>query len=161
MFGPEQELKDRDLINSLQIDYQIFNGSLLWKPESILKDDGTPYKVFTPFYRKGCVKFGETPREPLPKAKLKFFHANKKSSLDELNLLPLHSWKNKIESKWDMGEESAMKRLDDFLGSGIQNYKEGRNYPSKRFVSRLSPHLHFGEISPNQIWFKTRSMRDN
>ena len=107
------------------------------------------------------MKFGETPREPLPKAKLNFFHANKKSSLDELNLLPLHSWKNKIESKWDMGEESAMKRLDDFLGSGIQNYKEGRNYPSKRFVSRLSPHLHFGEISPNQIWFKTRAMGDN
>ena len=161
VFEPEQELKDRDLINSLQIDYQIFNGSLLWKPESILKDDGTPYKVFTPFYRKGCVKFGETPREPLPKAKLNFFHANKKSSLDELNLLPLHPWKNKIESKWDMGEESAMKRVDDFLESGIQNYKEGRNYPSKRFVSRLSPHLHFGEISPNQIWFKARAMGDD
>ena len=89
IFEPEQELKDRDLINSLQIDYQIFNGSLLWTPESILKDDGTPYKVFTPFYRKGCLKFGETPREPLPKAKLNFFHANKKSSLDELNLLPV------------------------------------------------------------------------
>ena len=58
---------------------------------------------------------GETPREPLPKAKLNFIHANKKSSLDELNLLPLHPWKKKIESKWDMGEESAMKRLDDFL----------------------------------------------
>ena len=60
-----------------------------------------------------------------------------------------------------MGEESAMKRLDDFLESGIQNYKEGRNYPAKRFVSRLSPHLHFGEISPNQIWFKTRAMGDD
>lgn len=161
IFEPTQELKDHDLIKSLKIDYQIFNGSLLWEPESILKDDGTPYKVFTPFYRKGCLKFGKTPREPLPKAKLKFINANEKTSLDELNLLPLHPWKKKIESTWDMGEKSAMNRLDDFLESGIKNYKEGRNYPAKPFVSKLSPHLHFGEISPNQIWFKTRAMGDN
>ena len=89
IFEPTQELKDHDLIKSLKIDYQIFNGSLLWEPESILKDDGTPYKVFTPFYRKGCLKFGKTPREPLPKAKLKFINADEKTSLDELNLLPL------------------------------------------------------------------------
>ena len=73
VFEPKKGSKDNDLIKSLEIDYHIFNGSLLWEPESILKDDGTPYKVFTPFYRKGCIKAGKTPREPLPKAKLIFF----------------------------------------------------------------------------------------
>ena len=128
--------KDNDLIKSLEIDYHIFNGSLLWEPESILKDDGTPYKVFTPFYRKGCIKAGKTPREPLPKAKLNFISAQDRTSLDELNLLPVHPWKKKIESKWEMGEDSAMKRLDDFLENGIQYYKEGRNYPAKSFVAK-------------------------
>ena len=161
VFEPKKRSKDNDLIKSLEIDYHIFNGSLLWEPESILKDDGTPYKVFTPFYRKGCIKAGKTPREPLPKAKLNFISAQDQTSLDELNLLPVHPWKKKIESKWEMGEDSAMKRLDDFLENGIQNYKEGRNYPAKSFVSRLSPHLHFGELSPNQIWFKTRAMGDD
>jgi Deoxyribodipyrimidine photolyase len=161
VFEPKKRSKDNDLIKSLEIDYHIFNGSLLWEPESILKDDGTPYKVFTPFYRKGCIKAGKTPREPLPKAKLNFISAEDQTSLDELNLLPVHPWKKKIESKWEMGEDSAMKRLDDFLENGIQNYKEGRNYPAKSFVSRLSPHLHFGELSPNQIWFKTRAMGDD
>ena len=161
VFEPKKRSKDNDLIKSLEIDYHIFNGSLLWEPESILKDDGTPYKVFTPFYRKGCIKAGKTPREPLPKAKLNFISAQDQTSLDELNLLPVHPWKKKIASKWEMGEDSAMKRLDDFLENGIQNYKEGRNYPAKSFVSRLSPHLHFGELSPNQIWFKTRAMGDD
>ena len=161
VFEPKKRSKDNDLIKSLEIDYHIFNGSLLWEPESILKDDGTPYKVFTPFYRKGCIKAGKTPREPLPKAKLNFISAQDQTSLDELNLLPVHPWKKKIESKWEMGEDSAMKRLDDFLENGIQDYKEGRNYPAKSFVSRLSPHLHFGELSPNQIWFKTRAMGDD
>jgi deoxyribodipyrimidine photo-lyase len=111
VFEPKKGSKDNDLIKSLEIDYHIFNGSLLWEPESILKDDGTPYKVFTPFYRKGCIKAGETPREPLPKAKLNFISAQDQTSLDELNLLPVHPWKKKIESKWEMGENSAMKRL--------------------------------------------------
>ena len=161
VFEPKKRSKDNDLIKSLGIDYHIFNGSLLWEPESILKDDGTPYKVFTPFYRKGCIKAGKTPREPLPKAKLNFISAQDQTSLDELNLLPVHPLKEKIETKWEMCEDSAMKRLDDFLENGIQNYKEGRNYPAKSFVSRLSPHLHFGELSPNQIWFKPRAMGDD
>ena len=101
VFEPKKRSKDNDLIKSLEIDYHIFNGSLLWEPESILKDDGTPYKVFTPFYRKGCIKAGKTPREPLPKAKLNFISAQDQTSLDELNLLPVHPWKEKIETKWE------------------------------------------------------------
>lgn len=160
VFEPNQALKDSDLIKALKIDYQIFNGSLLWEPQSVLKDDGTPYKVFTPFYRRGCMK-SIPPREPIPKAKVNFINAQNETSLNDLNLLPHHPWREKIESNWTMGEESAMKRLDDFLERGINHYKEGRNYPSKNFVSRLSPHLHFGEISPNQIWFKAKAMGDD
>ena len=40
------------------------NGSLLWEPWEVRKDDGTPYRVFTPFFRRGCLKAPE-PRRPL------------------------------------------------------------------------------------------------
>ena len=41
------------------------NGSLLWEPWDVLKNDGTPYKVFTPYYRRGCLA-ATPPRRPLP-----------------------------------------------------------------------------------------------
>ena len=164
VFEPKQSDKDSELIDLLKkngVEHHSFNGSLLWEPESVLKNDGTPYKVFTPFYRKGCMKSESTPREPLPRTKHNFINAKEETTLSALNLLPNHRWREKIESCWSMGEESAMRRLNHFLEDGIQNYKEGRNFPAKAFVSRLSPHLHFGEISPNQIWFKARAMGDN
>ena len=54
---------------------------------------------------------------------------------------------------WNIGEHAAYKKLEDFIEDGLVNYKDGRNFPSQNNVSRLSPHLHFGEISPNQIWY--------
>jgi len=68
--------------------------------------------------------------------------------------LPKIGWNNKFEQYWAIGEDAAYKRLDNFLESGLKDYKKNRNFPSKDNVSRLSPYLHFGEISPNYIWHK-------
>ena len=130
-----------------------FNGSLLWEPWTIKKDDGTPYKVFTPFYRKGCLK-SEGPREPLPKADTANYFSDTDNSLklNELSLLPSIRWDIPIKSFWDIGEAGAYKKLNIFIENGIKQYKKGRNFPSKPFVSKISPHIHFGELSPNQAW---------
>ena len=64
IFEPHHHANDEELVSELKImgtSCKSFNGSLLWEPSSILKKDGTPYKVFTPFYRKGCL-FSESPR---------------------------------------------------------------------------------------------------
>ena len=74
-------------------------------------------------------------------------------SLDELGLLPDINWYDEIAANWSPGEDGARKRLATFLDKGIGDYKEGRNRPDQRHVSRLSPHLHFGELSPNQAWY--------
>ena len=138
------------------------NGSLLWEPWEVLKSDQTPYKVFTPYYRKGCLNSG-VPRKPLSKPKsLKLFEdTENKTLLDDLKLLPKIPWDKKMIPYWKIGEDGAQKCLNKFLKVGIQNYKEGRNFPAKEYVSRLSPYLHFGEISPNQIWNKTKALRDD
>jgi deoxyribodipyrimidine photo-lyase len=131
-----------------------FNGSLLFDPPNTNKADGTPYRVFTPFYRRGCLENGILPRRPLPAPQKMRFHADDSGlTLDELDLLPSINWYGEIADTWTPGERGAKQRLEDFLTSGIKDYKEGRNRPDQENVSRLSPHLHFGEISPNQAWY--------
>jgi len=128
------------------------NGFLLWEPWTILKGDQTPYKVFSPYYKKGCLN-GPTPRLPLPKPSNLKLHAHTHSdSISKLNLLPKIRWDQKIKPYWEIGETGALKKLNQFLKNGLSFYKEGRDYPSREVVSRLSPYLHFGEISPNKIW---------
>jgi deoxyribodipyrimidine photo-lyase len=75
--------------------------------------------------------------------------------------LPSTKWDIKMKSFWNIGEVGANNRLTEFLNNGVKNYKKGRNIPSKPFVSRLSPHLHFGEISPNQAWYAAQKKGDD
>jgi deoxyribodipyrimidine photo-lyase len=147
-------------LKTMGLDAQSFNASLLWEPWEILKADGTPYKVFTPFYQNGCLK-AAAPREPL-KAELGNLlkdEANK-NTIESLNLLPNKPWYKGMENMWGIGEAAAQKQLQHFLDNGLLGYKEGRNYPVKDNTSRLSPYLQFGEISPNQIWHAAQ-MRTN
>ena len=83
----------------------------------------------------------------------KVIKANNAKDLDEISILPKNNWHKKFDGMWNIGEHAAYKKLEDFIEDGLVNYKDGRNFPSQNNVSRLSPHLHFGEISPNQIWY--------
>ena len=141
-----------------KLNVESHNGSLLWEPWNINKADGTPYRVFTPFYLKGCLSSTE-PRKPIPEPKnIKYIEHQERNALDEIGLLPQTPWHKSLLSHWKIGEKGAQKRLQNFIDNGISRYKEGRNFPSKPYVSYISPHLHFGEISPNQAWHKARDL---
>lgn len=134
------------------IECKSFNGSLLWEPHTILKKDQSPYQVFTPFYKRGCLS-APLPRFPLPPPESLILVKDPDSlPLGALGLMPRTPWYESLQNHWSIGEEAASTRLKDFLEGGISNYKEGRNFPAKENVSRLSPYLHFGEISPHQVW---------
>lgn len=135
------------------IEVETFNSVLLWEPWQVVKDDKTPYKVFTPFYRNGCLK-KSAPRKPLLAPKEAIFTKDKdnKILISDLELLPKIKWYSEIEKTWEVGEKAAQEKLQNFLEKGIQNYNLGRDFPAQKSVSQLSPHLHFGEISPHQIW---------
>ena len=149
----EQDKQIQHLLNTNNILTNSFNASLLWEPQNILKSDGTPYKVFTPFYKNGCLQ-RDMPREPLSKPEnIEFVDIINQYSIDDLNLLSSTPWYLKLDKYWNIGELAAQKKLSNFLDRGLLGYKQKRNYPSKKNVSRLSPHLHYGEISPNQIWY--------
>ncbi|MEP3245980.1 MAG: deoxyribodipyrimidine photo-lyase [Sneathiella sp.] len=155
-YEPWRTRRDAEIkkqLHTINIKAESTNGSLLWEPWTVQKDDGTPYKVFTPFYRKGCLK-KPPPQKPLPAPeKLDLLHDTDQAiEIDQLNLLPELGWDKQLESHWEIGEKGAQKQFHKFVEAGLQSYKEGRNYPAKANVSRLSPHLHFGEISPHQLW---------
>lgn len=157
----KRDARIKDILKSDNIEVESFNGSLLWEPWDIKKDDGTAYRVFTPFYHKACLTT-PPPREPIPKPETIEFIVDKlASNLDALELLPNIHWHNKLASHWLTGEYAAQERLYQFLKEGMGNYKQGRNFPSENNVSRLSPYLHFGEISPNQVWYAARTFGDN
>lgn len=135
-----------------------FNGSLLFEPPNIVKSDGTAYKLFTPFYRKGCLA-GPMPREALElPVDFRLHELKAETKLADLDLLPDIRWYGEISDSWTPGEDKAHQRLDTFLDKGIANYKLGRDRPDQAYVSRLSPHLHFGEISPHQVWHAAKAL---
>ena len=137
------------------LDVKSFCGSLLWEPWEVLKKDSTPYKVYTPYYRRGCLSL-PSPRRPLSAPKnIQIYKKSEHSlNLEELYLMPIIKWDEKITNRWTVSEKAAQQRLDEFLLDELQDYRDGRNFPDKANVSRLSPYLHFGQISPNTAWFR-------
>lgn len=158
---PHEQKADEKLAEILAekgISFQQIDGNLLWHAEDTLKSDGTPYKVFTPFYRRGCLSAPE-PRVPLPAPQLDL-HEKVKGSLElsEFGLLPQHDWDENLASQWDISEQGAHNRLEKFIasegGEGLADYAEGRNFPAQIKTSRLSPYLKFGQISAHSAWHK-------
>ncbi|WP_217126799.1 cryptochrome/photolyase family protein [Hydrogenophilus thiooxidans] len=126
------------------------NGSLLWDPETIAKPDGTPYRVFTPFFQKGCLA-APSPRTPLPAPDLTL--VPRAASEPGVEPAPEAEWERKLGTQWTIGEAAAHTRLDAFLANGLAGYASGRDFPARPHTSRLSPYLAHGEISPNTLWY--------
>ncbi len=137
------------------IETRSFNGQLIIEPTEVLTKQSTPFKVFTPFWRN-CVA-NLRPKEVLDIPNLTpTSHFVESESLDDWGLLPNKpDWSIGIAERWQPGEVGAQRRLNVFLDSTISKYAEGRDIPGEENTSMLSPHLAFGEISSNQIWFDT------
>lgn len=148
----QQEDQVRALLKQNKIESRDFDAALLRSPKTILNKEGAPYKVFTPFWR--AFLSASQLRSPLPEPNLDNCVRTAFQSLDlaDLSLLPGINWTSGIERKWQPGEYGAKKQLRHFLEEGLAAYPQGRDRPDQSFVSRLSPHLHFGEISPFSIW---------
>ena len=140
------------------IEARRFKGYLLFEPENIRTGNGEPYKVFTPFW-KACLRQAD-PAPPLPTpADLPFYPCDEVSlSIDSLGLTPKRpDWAGGLRQSWQPGEAGADICLSNFLDSAAFNYADGRDFPATCGTSMLSPHLHFGELSPRQIWHAVKS----
>ncbi len=132
------------------------NSALLFEPWSIKNKTGKPYQVFTPFWRQ-CLSLPD-PHEPTPAPKRipSVTTAPQSQDLDELTLLPRLNWASGFATHWTPGAASAHECLQQFLATSFEHYQSNRDRPALRATSRLSPHLHFGEIGPREVWHATR-----
>lgn len=159
-YEPWRIARDKDIKQSLIDDGVVvdtFNASLLWEPWTTLKDDGTPYKVFTPYYRKKCLTIEPPAPRAAPEAIEFGAPAACNAGLDALGLMPDIEWYTDMAAFWQPGEAGAHERLAAFLEDGLKGYKEDRNRPDMENVSRLSPFLHNGEISPREVWHNAKA----
>lgn len=132
-----------------------FNGNYLHEPSLLKTGSGGPYKVFSPF-RRALAAEGE-PTAPLPApSHCKPFDAELPGlDLDALSLLPSGpDWTAGLRENWPAGEAAAMQRFGEFLDAGLKGYGDGRDRPGEPHVSRMSPYLRFGVVSPRQLWHR-------
>lgn len=157
LYEPAIIARDREIKLSLKdrgIEVESFNGSLLVEPWEVSTKQGKPYQVYTPFWKtiSPMIQAAEPvfvpERIPAPPA------WPKSDELDEWELLPEISWDTEMRSVWTPGTAGARAELDDFLNRRLSGYVEDRNRPDLRGSSRLSPYLHFGEISIREVWRK-------
>jgi deoxyribodipyrimidine photo-lyase len=153
-YEPFAIARDTELKASLQrlgVEVQSFNGSLLHEPWDVATGSGGPFKVYTPYWR---ASFRRPVAAPLPPPKLTTCKsAPLGDRLADWNLLPTNpNWAIGWENLWTPGENGALARFDEFAKNGLVGYRDLRDRPDLHGTSRLSPHLHWGEISPRQIW---------
>lgn len=124
----------------------------LFPPESIRTQAGKPFGVYSPFAR-ACFGRGGPPRPLPPPPRIAPAPRSASDDLDDWTLLPKHlDWAGGLRESWEPGEAGARKQLARFAAGALATYDATRNLPGTDGTSRLSPHLHFGEISPGQVW---------
>ena len=133
--------------------FKICKGNVLNEIDEIKKNDGTPFKVFTPFWRTAEKYYFEKIPQ---KEKIVKKCRNKKNYFQNCikfsEILPKKNWFKNFEKIWTPSEESALKELKNFIKNRITDYSVDRNFPNIVGTSKLSPFIKFGQIHVETIW---------
>jgi len=157
----ERDRRIKDALRADGLEARSFNAALLTEPWDVQNQSGKPFQVFTPYWRKVSATLAlptplaAPPRIPAPP------RSPQSLGLEELRLLPSLRWDTGLREAWAPGERRAARQLEAFLEGPVSRYGETRNLPAEAATSRLSPHLHFGEISPRQIWHAAAQWRSS
>lgn len=141
------------------VEARSFKGALIVEPWEIATKQGKPYRVYTPFWK--ALKANHAPAEPAGRPKeMRFADAPRSDSLEDWALLPVKpDWSGGLRAAWTPGESGAQGRLGGFISHAMADYDHARNLPAVTGTSGLSAHLHFGEISPRQVWHAIRNAK--
>ncbi len=159
LFEPDAFARDADIAHGLQadgIECKGFNGTLLCTPGKVLNGSGQPYKVFTPFMKALLAEAAPPAHVAVPR-EIKSLQGVTSDDIDAWSLHPTRpDWSKGFTGT--PGEAGAKVALSAFLETAAKTYSRDRDLPGKAGTSRLSPHLHFGEISP---WRVVEAARDS
>jgi deoxyribodipyrimidine photo-lyase len=153
----EEEIK-KTLKNN-NIFYKEFEANLLNPVEKIKKDDGSPFKVFTHYWKKAEQSYLRNNHKFNDKI-FKNYNLDLKKDKNIQAIYPKKNWYKKFEKYWVPSEENADKVLNNFIKNSINNYSINRDFPSIEGTSKLSPYLKFGQISVNRIMEKCLEIKN-
>ncbi len=154
VYEPRLVERDRSIKRSLRddgLEVESSQAGLLFEPWQLLKDDGSPYRVFTPFWKQMQQRWTPPAASPEPRrlAAPKRWPAS--LEIDELHYLPRLDWADGFSDCWAPGEAGGRRQLQSFVNETVGTYDSRRDFPGTAGTSRLSAHLHFGEVSPAQV----------
>ena len=163
VYEPDYLKFDDLLINNLiakNISFKICKGNILNETSEVKKNDGTPFKVFTPFWRQAEKHYIE--KIPTKKKIIKKCLKKKKYFSNCINykeILPKKKWFKNFENIWMPSEEIALNELKNFIKNRINNYSDSRNFPNIIGTSKLSPFIKFGQLHVETIWDQCMSAK--
>jgi deoxyribodipyrimidine photo-lyase len=136
-----------------QVPLHLHDGYLLDDPTCVRTAAGGRFRIFTPFWRALEQRLPPAAPQPAPKRLTAPEQMPASDELADWKLLPTRpDWATGFD--WVAGEAGAKAALKRFLPA-LDAYETDRNLPSREGSSRLSPHLHFGEISAATVWHAT------
>ena len=152
--------KIRDLFIKNEINYKYFKGNILNEFQEITKNDGTPFKVFTPFWRNAEQVYLNKPlsKNYIVKKKTKKISFFKKC-IEPNDILPKKDWYKKFDKYWKVSENDSKKILKNLIENKIKDYGTSRDIPSIEGTSKLSPYIKHGQIHVDSIWKKCSEIK--
>ncbi|MBK1735163.1 deoxyribodipyrimidine photolyase [Halorhodospira abdelmalekii] len=145
------------------IELHLVNDALLTEPTAIRNRSGRPYRVFTPYWRQVRAQLAPplpqpAPALPPPPTLPESCQALHPLHPEQLGLLPKVRWDLKLAEHWQPGCTAAAARFEALDGDFFAAYPQARDLPAQPGTSRLSPHLHFGEVSIRALWHRALSL---
>lgn len=152
-FAVERDKRLKTALAKTGVAVESHNAALLHEPWTLRTGLGGPFKVYSAFWRAALAVGPVALPKPAPKRIPAPQTLPASDELDDWGLLPRRpDWAAGLRASWTPGETGARTRLDAFLDAALGGYAMRRDRPDCAFTSRLSPHLHFGEIGPRQVW---------
>ena len=163
IYEPQELKKDNEIIALLEknkVSYKFFKGNVLNEYNEITKNDGTPFKVYSPFWRNAENYYIESvPLKNKSLKKLKKIKSFFKERVSPEKVLPKKNWYKKFENYWKVSENDSKKILDNLIANKINDYGTARDYPSVEGTSKLSPYIKHGQIHVSSIWKKCSTLK--
>ncbi len=161
-YDPAIEARDAQIKRALREDgirADSHNGALLFEPWEVQTGQEGPYKVFTPFWRKALTQWHPETPWTAPRTIADVADGPGGVPLGDLRLTATPAWDAGFWLMWTPGEAGAHEALEVFEDGALRGYRSGRDRPDQAGTSRLSPHLHFGEIAPWRVVARLESAR--
>lgn len=133
-YAIDRDTKISSFLKEHKIDFRGYKDQVIFEENEILKDDGTPYSIYTPYKKKWLNAFKKEDYKPL-----------------NYSLKNLYTHQQDLPSLKDIGFKNSEIKVKDFKLSELANYANDRDFPAKDNTSYLSPHLRFGTVSIRQV----------